>query len=243
MLQMMFFPVWSGDFRLERGEDGNCVLTVEDPTEADKKLLKPFLAKAKERKWLDELAGIQPTGITVLPLKAAMEEASPLLAHALHGDAETWVAIRHTNGTVTLENGAELVAVEPGEEPAKLPATADLAAVIKPPRKGCPAPAASHRRASEVLRAFCTESQWDQWQREGRLRALGSRTGQSYFIYHRDEAAQRGLSHSLVEVDSNRAICTWDDTVPPEEEALSIKLAVEHRETWLRSMGNAPIYA
>lgn len=66
---------------------------------------------------------------------------------------------------------------------------------------------------------------------------IGSRTGYAYDLFHRNVAARRRLTHVLVERRSGDTICAWDDRVPPEEEALGIKLAIEHREGWLRGLG------
>ena len=110
------------------------------------------------------------------------------------------------------------------------------AATVREPYRGCPAPTACRRRASEVLRTFSTEDQWKTWEAEGRMTLLGARTGRRYDLFHRDEAASRRLTHVLVERRTGDALCVWDDTVPPEEEALGIKLAVEHREGWLRRL-------
>lgn len=115
-------------------------------------------------------------------------------------------------------------------------AKAEAAVTVREPYRGCPAPTAAVRRASEVLRVFSTGRQMDQWDREGRMGLLGSRTGRAYTLYHRDEAAQRGLTHVLIENRTGDAICCWDHRVPAEEEALGIKLAVEHREGFLRRL-------
>ena len=116
---------------------------------------------------------------------------------------------------------------------AALDKTAEAAATVRQPRRGCPAPTRCNRRASEVLRVFSTERQHDTFTRQGFMRVIGNRTGQAYFVFHRDEAAQRGLAHSLVEARTGNEVCVWDDRVPAEEEALALKLAIEHREGWL----------
>jgi hypothetical protein len=118
--------------------------------------------------------------------------------------------------------------------------TAVAAATVREPRRGCPAPTRCNRRASEVLRVFSSQRQSEQFEREGFMRVIGNRTGSAYRVYHRDEAAARGLTHSLIEARSGHAICVWDDRVPPEEEALAIKLAVEHREGWLMRLPRGP---
>jgi len=255
-LQFWFFPVRSGDIRLEAAGDDACTMTVEDPTPADKKRLLPFLQTARELGWIDEIVGVQLTGVTRIEIGAGIAEVGPLLADDIHKDASLWTAVRFSDGSVTISDGPQLPAApqadqgsgedlvicggepadngEPTEDkqlPAKTEPTA--AATFRPPRQGCPAPTACERRASEVLRAFCTERQWRQWQRQGRMRVTGNATGKRYDVYHRNEASRQRLSHGLVEVRTGRAICVWDDSVPPEEEALAMKLAIEHREAWM----------
>lgn len=112
-----------------------------------------------------------------------------------------------------------------------------LAAATAPkPRRGCPAPSPARRRASEVLRSFCSRTQWETFLREGFLDAIGNATGKLYRVFHRGRAAELGLPRSMMEVASSHYICAWDNSVPPEEETLMLKLAVEHREAWLRSV-------
>ena len=65
------------------------------------------------------------------------------------------------------------------------------------------------------------------------MRVMGNHTGAAYRLYHRDEAARRGVPRLLVRVATGEPVCVWDGAVPPAEEALAIKLAVEHQEAWL----------
>lgn len=301
-MQFWFFPIWSGDIRLEKSGE-TCVMTVEDPTAADRKILTPLLATALEMKWIETLPKVADKGTTTVLIDAPMELVGPLVADSIHADATTWTAVRYTDGSVTVSDGAQvpqgaqggqnqdsivvvdsLAALAPKEAvqlkakdliieikggvhdeqlaelhkaedkgknrstvndaiDARLAATGKepvAAVTVKEPRRGCPAPTACQRRASEVLRTFCTASQWRQWTTQGRLTVVGSTTGKSYHVYHRDEACRRQLSHSLVERGTGRAICVWDNSVPPEEEALGLKLAVEHREGWLRRLPRGP---
>lgn len=128
-----------------------------------------------------------------------------------------------------LEDDAK--ALREGIEALKAKVPDPVAAVtVAAPRRGCPAPSAATRRASEVLRTFCTARQFAQYQNEGRMRVLGNWTGKTYFVHHRDEAFARGLSRCVTEAATGRPLCAWDEEVPPEEETLSLKLALEHRE-------------
>ena len=239
-----FIPCWSGDFRLEAilGDASKCLLTVENPTPLDRERLAPFLAEAKERGWLDARAEVTPVGKTILPITAPMLEAGPILAvTALPDDAEKWTAIRRGDDSVTLEDGVgarlrEMAmqlatgAIEVKGDRGELVA----AVTFREPKRGCPAPEPAPTRASQVLAAFSTVRQIESFQTRRFLVAYGNRTGKPYRVYHRTEAALRGLAHCIVQdVESGEDICAWDDRVPAEEEVLSLKLAVEHREEWL----------
>jgi hypothetical protein len=111
------------------------------------------------------------------------------------------------------------------------------AASVRPPRLGCPAPVETNRRASEVLRAFSTASQWREWQQHASMRVIGSHSGQAFRVHHRNSAVAKGLPHVLERLSDGKTICAWDDRVPAEEEALAMKFAVEHRETYLLGLG------
>lgn len=224
-LAFWFFPVWSGDFRLERQGEDECLLTVEDPTDADRTRLYPFLAAARQKGWMpDEDVAIATTGETKLAVRAPLSVAGPVLAGVAHGKAETWTAVRFAKGTM-LFDGA----------PAPAP-DAEAAVTVTPPKKGCPAPTAAERRSSQVLTAFSTERQMGMWSEHGWMPVIGNASGRAYRLYHRDEAAKRGIPRLLVRASDGEPVCVWDDRVPPAEEALSIKFAVEHREAWLLNL-------
>lgn len=225
-LSFWFFPAWSGDFRLEATGD-TCVLTVEDPSDEDRLKLIPFLVEARKRGWTTADGGaIAHKGESVIEIASSLRDAGPVLAGSTHGDAATWTAVRHVGGTVVIDG-------------VKVPGEATAAATVTPPRKGCPPPSAAERRASEVLRVFSTERQMRTWSEEGWMRVVGSHTGEAYRLYHRDEAAKRGLPRLLIRAATGAPVCVWDDRVPPAEEALAIKLAVEHREAWLLDIAAA----
>lgn len=246
-----FVPCWSGDFRLDADpkDEGRCVLTVVDPTPADREKLAVFLAEAREKGWIDPTEGIQAMGKTVMVVAAPWLTAGPVLAAQTLPEGEKWTALRAQNGLVTLENGTgegllerlkkgfirfsnglgELLTIE---SPAELSA----AATVLAPARGCPAPLAANRRASEVLATFSSQRQMRDYLDTGAMVAFGNVTGRPYRIYHRNAAKQLGLAHCIIEVDTGRDLCAWDDRVPAEEETLGLKLAVERREGWLRDL-------
>lgn len=220
-MKAWYVPCWSGDFRLEADSPTSCVLTVEAPTAEDTRRLSGFLQWAFDQGWLD--APKLPKGVdrVMYKLPVGVEVAGPELVRSAGVDAG-WTAIKSTEGKITLHDNVP-----------EIPNNAEAAVSLSPPHRGCPEPEPTRRRASEVLRAFLTPAQERQWLAEGRFRVIGNATGKAYHVYHADEAARRGLSRCLVDVAENLPICIYDATVPAEEQALSLKLAVEHRENWL----------
>lgn len=166
-------------------------------------------------------------------IRAPITEAGAVLLNVLHGaDTDLWIGIKGASGEVSLLD------TKPGLVQSALTATKDAVAAVavRAPAVGCPAPEPCNVRASEVLAAFSTATQMKCWGRLGVMPVHGSVTGQRYWLFHRNEAARRGLSHSLVNADGE-TVCTYHPIYPAEEEALAIKLMVEHRENMLLGDG------
>lgn len=176
------------------------------------------------------------------PDESVGEDGLPLPIRQDDDGLEIESSVRKEFLSCFAKSGALLVAAigngrrdlsKPQPSGAAEPAPAVAAATVREPQRGCPAPTAAERRASQVLRTFSTDAQWRQWERTGTMRLVGNATGRAYVLHHRGVAASLGLRHVLVRASNQREVCVWDDRVPPEEEALGIKLAVEHREHWL----------
>lgn len=228
MLSVWFIPTRSGDFRLTALSKTRSLLTVENPTPFEVAQLRDFLTTLRnyERPVLDPLSGVAGTGKSTVEIDLPLALAARLLVSEVR--AETWTAVRSIGGKIELltepiENAAAAVEARPD---------AVAAVTIQPVGRGCPAPLRTNYRASEVLRTFTTVSQWDSWTRQGYMRVTGNLSGQRYTVLHRDLAARRGLAHSVLD-HTGRDICVWDDTIPAEEEALAIKLTLEHREDYV----------
>lgn len=221
-MRAWYIPAWCGDFRLTARDEASCLLTVEKPTTRDRERLSPFLLQCAKEGVLRE-APVLNAGETLLVLHAPMHDLGPKLAQQTAQGA-VWTVVACVNGEIRLADG---VGVPDAPEPI------DVAATLKPPERGCPAPSPANRRASEVLRAFSTPAQTAAFERQGYMRVIGGSSGRAYNVYHRDEAARRGLSRCVIDVATRNPVCAWDATVPAEEEALSLKLALEHRERWL----------
>lgn len=252
-MRYWFIPCQSGDFRLhQRGAVLDaCVLSVENTTEEDRQRLRPFLAEAESRGWIPHLRGfnLDDVGPRELVIQAPLVEAGVLLSQQVFPDEDSWTAVRWTDGRVDLADDASAALVQrirgqEGTKPQALVFTAGVgswatpvAAVTTPrPKIGCPEPEPCARRPFQVLQAFSTQSQVDSFRRFGRLDAYGSVTGARYSIFHRDTAARRGLSRTIVNGVGN-PVCAWLRDVPPEEEVLALKLTVEHREQILLDPG------
>jgi hypothetical protein len=167
-----------------------------------------------------------------LLIEAPLLTAGPVLAEKTLPEGERWTAVRCVDGQITLANGTgeELAAQAAKAEPASKP---EAAVTIKAPGRGCPPPTAAALRASEVLATFCTRRQITRYLQQGSMFVVGGHTGRVYEVFHRGAAAMQGIGHCAVDQLSGEEICVWDNTVPPQEETLGIKLALEHRELWV----------
>lgn len=238
MISTWYQPNWCGDFRLEAdGDDAKtCKLRVVDPTPSELEQLGDFLAKARQRKWISKAAGVSSSGETVLEIDATVVSAGRLLI----GDD------RVKNGLLTsVRSFAGEISVVMGNDPEELAAAAekeeaDKAVTTPRPTCCCPNPVMGpEQRASEVLRAFCTNQQWEEWMDKGFLHARGCYSGHLYRIAHR---------HTPIAVRQRKVM--WDMTddqimhchvthLPPPEEVLAIKQTVEHAEHWVRNRSGA----
>lgn len=229
------FPCSSGDFRLLPKDDLHTVLEIERETDKDRAILGRLLTAGRERDWIgpevglpDRKTGRKPT--FVIEFNAPMSEVGPALSEQLHGkDVKTWTAIRYSSGVIEIEDGVKAIDLTAGGDKG----APEVAVTVREPQRGCPAPSPADRRASEVLAAFSTSRQWAQWTSRGFMELYGVVTGKLYRLRHHNEAVERGLGHLLIDVETGREICVYDPLVPAPEEALAIKLAVEHREAWL----------
>lgn len=222
-MRKWYVPSWSGDFRLEATGEDRCALSVLDPTVREREQLAFFLEEARKRDWIDKAVGISPRGKSILEIEAGIRHAGPVMATALLSGKQTWTAFRSEKGQVTLADEI------PGAEHA-LVKKAEAAVTTQRPAVGCPQPEPCSRRASEVLRVFSTRSQWAEWQRSASMSVVGRESGRLFRVFHRDAASRRGMRHVVYDPVDRRELCVWNDLIPAEEEVLSIKLALEHRE-------------
>lgn len=233
MIPIWFIPCWSGDFRLEAkdGRDDASTLTIERPTANEQKHVRAFLGAARARGWYTG-TGPKLTKATVISvdLDVGVGLSAPLLIECVH-KGPIWTGVKSVDGVVTVADGIPRLPGTPGNSSpseVKSPARVAAAATVTAPGVGCPAPEPCNVRASEVLTAFSTARQIEQWNATGFMDLRGGTTGRKYRLFHRNEAAKKGLDHSLI--DAKGTLCVWHPTLPAEEEALAIKWMVEHFE-------------
>lgn len=230
-MKTWFIPSWSGDFRLEADGDDKCILRVEDPIPAEIEQLGAFLVKARKKKWCADIAGISPEGKSELKLATTVDQAGKVLLGRK----------RPRKGILTCikAEGGGLVAIKGDGEELEIAAAqpeATEAATVRRPTLCCPfATTGPDIRASQVLRSFCTTEQWRSWLNLGFLYCNGQLSGRRYLVAHRHHPIAIQNKYILWDCDGDHVVHCWDWSVPPPEEVLAVKLAVEHAEDWVRN--------
>ena len=192
-----------------------------------------FLRRARKKRWLTELEGVTLTGTTVLTIAAPIVEAGRVLLDRKGRKTKLdglLTVVRSTDGAVQSEHDPE------DAERALAKPKADKAVTTRRPTLCCPFPVSGPDiRASEVLAAFSTPSQWEEWCEHGRLHCRGNLSGHRYRIAHRHSALAREQGKICWDETDGVVVHCYDWSVPPAEEVLAVKLTLEHREHWIRN--------
>lgn len=237
MLSEWHIPSWSGDFEF-KSDGENSRLIVVDPTVGELEDIGNFLEKARKKGWIAEAVGITPKGRTEITLSVPVAESGKLFLGRKAPRKGIITAIKHLDGELEVVKGSEAI------EPAVSKSTAKEAVTTRRPTLSCPeCVTGPDLRASKVLRSFSTPRQWQEWRDQGLLHAYGHLSGHRYRICHRhSDLAQRQGKIVWDETD-DVVVHAYDWSVPPAEEVLSMKLAIEHAEPWIRnrsSLHDAP---
>ncbi|MFH1841578.1 MAG: hypothetical protein ABIF77_00085 [bacterium] len=235
MLSKWYHPNWSGDFRLEAAGEDDCVLRITDPTIDEITKLGKFLDKCRKKEWIGKATGLPEKfeGEYVLEIKAPVDKAGRALVGWGQGlkRKDLLTVVKSVDGAVSyaVSNEEELRRVVEAEK-------ADKAVSNKRATLSCPHPISGPDvRASEVLREFCTQRQWDDWNTYGFLIAYGNLTGHPYRICHRHSLLARRQGKITKDLKDDTIIHAYDWSLPPAEEVLSLKLQLEHVEHWIRN--------
>lgn len=242
MIAHWHIPSFCGDFELRADEEdeGKSMLIVEDPTDGEMVQLGTFLAALRQRKWVNKAVGIIPTGRTVLRFEQPIVKVAPLMVSELGSARSQLTVVKSVGGQVThtfdtdgLE--AEEVQAEVAKAAEKAPPKA-TAATVRKPTSCCPtAVEGPVRKASRLLAAFCTPSQWAEWVEHGFITVRGHMSGHWYRICHRNTPLAVEQGKIVWDLTDNRLVHCYDWSVPPAEEVLAVKLLAEHREHWIRN--------
>lgn len=167
----------------------------------------------------------------------------PAIGAALHAGRACITAVRFASGQTVVTDGdpAKVLPVVPAADVdhddagpvAPAPEAPVVAVQVEKPLRGCPMPATvplREQRAADVVRAFLSPSQTVDFDATRAFRTIGGDTGRLYRVTSR-WSPDVGRFGVLYDVDWDRSICASQTRVPPSEEMLAMKFAVEHFET------------
>lgn len=127
---------------------------------------------------------------------------------------------------------AKLEEEKPEPKPEKKP---EKAATTRRPTSCCPrCTEGSVEPATEVLLNFLDDEQHEMWAEERAFIAHGHLTGHRYLVAHRHSRHAQRAGKICFDLDDAAVLHFHNSAYPPEEEALSAKLCIEHRENWIR---------
>jgi len=230
-MRRWYIPSWCGDFRLEAAGDDRCLLKVEDPIPAEVEQLGAFLVKARKKGWVPNIAGIADKGKSTLEIGAPVDRAGRVLLGRKRPRKGILTVIKAERGGLVAVKGdgeeLEIAVARP---------EATEAATVRRPTLCCPyATPGPDLRASQVLRSFCTTEQWQSWLNVGFLYCYGNLSGRRYLVAHRHHPLAIQNKYIVWDTDGDHVVHCWDWSVPPPEEVLAVKLALEHAEEWIRN--------
>lgn len=208
-----YVPSFYGDIRLSqpKGKEGSTstLISWEKLTPLERKALLLF----HKNGWLEEDDVVKDSFEMTIPVDLIV--ARDMVASVLKPKQEVVHAVTFKDGRI---------------EEHKRPEDAKDAAAgttIAKPTQGCPEPnlAKAELRAREVLFAFLSEEQQEDFLKYNRFVTVGALTGHSYMITSRH--ARDGLAmyrRQVFDLEEQRPYCIHDATVPAAEELLAIHL-------------------
>lgn len=235
-----YVPSWNGDVRVEAdpNDPTRSILQIVQPTELELQALELVGKTFSEKGWTKNAVLWSPDqpyrqGRHSVALAAPLSEVAPLLVKALAPGEQVLSAVLLKDGRVETVSGADAdvaALAKKTEEEGK------AAASVKRPTPSCPSCVpGSVGPAREVLLDFLSPQEHETWARDRYIVVRGGLTGHHYLLAHRHTALARHIGRICWELDDLAVIHFHLTTVPPEEEVLSAKLILEHREPWLRN--------
>lgn len=261
-----FIPSWNGDVRFEPAGDGKSSLVTADLTALERVIIAKWAEGAAKSGWIDEptrvlLAGA-PTAIDALTVNAPVPVAAAAMAKLLRYNAKGVItAFSFAGGKVQVteamgveklprwarkatealalpsQPAAPIAPAPPAPPPAPEP---EAAVTVRRPSLSCPECLGKPERvrmACDVLWEFLDVDQRKEWKRKRAITAFGSLTGHAYRLHPRDSLGSVPYGRVAFDMDDRVILHNFAREVPPEEELLTVKLLLEHRENWLRVHG------
>lgn len=243
-----YLPSLYGDIRLESQATGQTLVTIHGLSPTEQVAMTALLKKAAKpgpfkKAWAsaDALASLSLTDTIreqKLSLSAPILDVSRVLAAALKPTRKQLSVVRFHGGKIEEVTESTIGLIETASEDTE---PAAEAVTVATPVRGCPAPDFNQAdvRATEVLRAFLTQDQIQDFEQHQAFIALGADTGHRYQITSRHARSKLAdVRRTLYDLDEHRAYCVHDWDVPASEEILAIKLflSLPGHEHYLRNI-------
>lgn len=246
----MIFHVCShfGDIELLPYEVTSTLVRFSRLTPTEKVALERLIAKHPG--WVSKTPILEFVAGELL-LTANILDVAQDLGHQLHPGSRMITAVRFADAKIKVTrdanwavklfgfdskevSGVPLVRLD-GDPPAP-----KAAVQVTMPEKGCPMPTATElkeAKAAAVVRKFLDGQQAIDFDNHRAFVAIGNHTGHMYRLTSRwnPECERLGV---LRDIDEDSRICASNLDVPPSEEILSMKFAIEN---WERSFRGLPL--
>jgi hypothetical protein len=225
---LWFLPSFHGDIRLKRLGDMSTELSWLKLTAKEIKALTELSEYAAKKGWTADKIPLDGENKGI-ELRVPLVTLQKYIARRLKPERSLIDVVSFADGSVT-----EVVREE-------IPKEATKATTVAKPTQGCPAPnfPAAELRAREVLFAFLTPEQQDDFNERNAFISTGAATGHRYVITSRhakDELAVR--RRQLYDLDDGHPFCVHDYAVPAAEEMLALHLMLQlpQHEPYLRHL-------
>ena len=206
----IYIPSYLGDVSLESdGNESKIVYTELTPVEKER--LTKFIDSYK-------LPITEGKSETVVHIPENIQKAHKRFVKIFKIGKPTINAIKLKNGKIELVQ--------------EFPETTGKGVTTTKPSRGCPMPIweRAEQRATAVLKEFLSLSQWLDFEKYKSFICRGNYTGTPYLLTSRWNplCQERGILYSLVD---KRMICASMGDLPPAEELLGLKIAIECAES------------
>lgn len=250
-----YIPSWNGDVRLEPDPVDNTrtLLWIEKPTDHELQVLGKLSELMLAAGHIEEPIDVKRSrsrfaGKKTQTINAPITTIGPLVAKLFKPGDAVLTAVKLKDGQILTctGTGADLVELvsdvadvtkpKPDAEERPEGRKAKAITTVKRPTPSCPqCIPGSVKPAREVLLAFLTPNEHQQWANYRSLYVTGGLSGHRYLLAHRETQTAARIGRIAYDIDAQCVVHFHDRSVPPEEEVLAAKLILEHQEPWLRN--------